>query len=78
MNIQNGVVLTKANIAFLKEIQKKDKEKVRTSVSTPAKAPAWSGMCAKSERPKHKISHAERRARRVAASYASDPKNKRK
>ena len=69
MNTQNGVPLTKANIAFLKQKQKDE--------AAMAKAPAWGGMYAKSERPKHRISHAERRARRVAASYASDPKNKR-
>lgn len=72
--IMNGVVLTRENIAFLKEIQIKAREERIAKIKNFGAPSVPALPCLKKQ--KTKISHAQRRARRVALSIAADPRNK--
>ena len=86
LNYVNGIPLTKGNIAFLKAIQQKDREErlakiknfkpaTREEIERMAYEAALAEVQPKNQRDK-RISHAARKARKVAYSIEHDPKNK--
>lgn len=72
--ILNGVVMSKENIAMMKAVQEKDRAERIAKIKNfgTASIPETPKM----KKSKTKISHAARRARRVALSIAADPRNK--
>lgn len=79
--IINGVVLSKENIAFLKAAQEKARAERIAKVKNFQPADRETILAAtvekaREKKAKTKISHAARRARRVALSIAADPRNK--